>query len=99
MFQLNFGEFIYFLRLKSLLPWLETRVRAGDGDPPIHNALAKIYIDSDKKNAKQFLRDNPHYDSKVAGKYCEKRDPHLACLSYERGQCNKELVNINFIVN
>lgn len=28
------------------------------------------------------------------GKYCEKRDPHLACLAYERGQCDRELINV-----
>ena len=28
----------------------------------------------------------------MVGKYCEKRDPHLACVAYERGQCDKELV-------
>ena len=28
------------------------------------------------------------------GKYCEKRDPHLACIAYERGQCDRELINV-----
>ena len=37
-------------------------------------------------------RENQFYDSLVVGKYCEKRDPHLACVAYERGQCDKELV-------
>jgi len=30
----------------------------------------------------------------VVGKYCEKRDPHLACVAYERGKCDLELINV-----
>lgn len=39
-------------------------------------------------------RENQYYDSRVVGKYCEKRDPHLACVAYERGQCDRELINV-----
>ena len=80
--------------MKLLLPWLETRVHDGTTDPGVHNALAKIYIDSNS-NPEKFLRENPHYDSRVVGKYCEKRDPHLACVAYERGACDMELVNVS----
>jgi len=73
--------------LKLLLPWLEGRVAEGATDAATHNALAKIYIDANN-NAERFLRDNPHYDSSIVGKYCEKRDPHLACIAYERGNCD-----------
>ncbi|CAB4018443.1 clathrin heavy chain 1 isoform X2, partial [Paramuricea clavata] len=80
-------------RLKLLLPLLEARVHEGSEEPATHNALAKIYIDSNN-NPERFLRENPFYDSKVVGKYCEKRDPHLACVAYERGQCDMELINV-----
>ncbi|CAH1394339.1 unnamed protein product [Nezara viridula] len=80
-------------RLKLLLPWLETRVHEGCVEPATHNALAKIYIDSNN-NPERFLRENQYYDSCVVGKYCEKRDPHLACVAYERGQCDRELINV-----
>ncbi|CAF2929073.1 unnamed protein product [Rotaria sp. Silwood2] len=80
-------------RMKLLLPWLETRVHDGSNDPAVHNALAKIYIDSNS-NPEKYLRENPHYDSRVVGKYCEKRDPHLACVAYERGGCDMELINV-----
>lgn len=80
-------------RLKLLLPWLETRIHEGSIEPATHNALAKIYIDSNN-NPERFLRENQYYDSKVVGKYCEKRDPHLACVTYERGQCDMELINV-----
>lgn len=80
-------------RLKLLLSWLEMRVHEGCTEPATHNALAKIYIDSNN-NPERFLRDNQFYDSRVVGKYCEKRDPHLACVAYERGQCDLELINV-----
>ncbi|CAG8774729.1 12958_t:CDS:2, partial [Acaulospora morrowiae] len=80
-------------RLKLLLPWLEQRVNEGNQDTAIYNALAKIYIDSNN-NPEAFLRENTFYDSLVIGKYCEKRDPHLAYIAYQRGQCDYELVKI-----
>lgn len=80
-------------RLKLLLSWLEQRVRDGAVEPATHNALAKIYIDSNN-NPERFLRENAYYDSMVVGKYCEKRDPHLAFIAYERGHCDEELLNV-----
>lgn len=80
-------------RLKLLLPWLETRVHEGSVEPATHNALAKIYIDSNN-NPERFLKENAYYDSRVVGKYCEKRDPHLACVAYERGSCDRELIKV-----
>lgn len=89
---LSFG-ILFSDRLKLLLPWLESRIHEGCEEPATHNALAKIYIDSNN-NPERFLRENPYYDSRVVGKYCEKRDPHLACVAYERGQCDQELINV-----
>uniref|UniRef100_A0A3Q3GQE4 Clathrin heavy chain n=1 Tax=Labrus bergylta TaxID=56723 RepID=A0A3Q3GQE4_9LABR len=80
-------------RLKLLLPWLESRIHEGCEEPATHNALAKIYIDSNN-TPERFLKENPFYDSAVVGKYCEKRDPHLACVAYERGQCDLELIKV-----
>jgi clathrin heavy chain len=34
------------------------------------------------------------YDPLVIGKYCEKRDPYLAFVAYQKGQCDQELINI-----
>ena len=62
-------------------------------EPATHNALAKIYIDSNN-NPERFLRENQFYDSRVVGRYCEKRDPHLACVAYERGQCDDDLIKV-----
>lgn len=41
-----------------------------------------------------FSREDPYYDSLVVGKYCEKRDPHLAFVAYERGMCDQELIEL-----
>jgi len=41
--------------LKLLLPWLETKIQEGVEEPATHNALAKIYIDSNN-NPERFLR-------------------------------------------
>ncbi|CAB3402575.1 unnamed protein product [Caenorhabditis bovis] len=80
-------------RLKLLSHWLESRIQEGATDAATHNAVAKIYIDSNN-NPDRYLKENPYYDSKVVGKYCEKRDPHYAFLAYERGQCDAELINV-----
>lgn len=80
-------------RLKLIVQWLEARAGEGIQEPALYNALAKTYIDTNK-DAEQFLTNNPYYDSRVVGKYCEKRDPHLAFIAYKRGQCDVELVDV-----
>lgn len=59
----------------------------------MHNALGKIIIDSNN-NPEHFLTTNPFYESLVLGKYCEKRDPNLACIAYKRGECDLEYVEV-----
>ncbi|KAI4902079.1 hypothetical protein NFI96_027316, partial [Prochilodus magdalenae] len=80
-------------RLKLLSSWLEARAQEGSEEPATHNALAKIYIDSNN-SPERFLRENTYYDSATVGRYCEKRDPHLAFVAYERGQCDLELIKV-----
>ncbi|KAJ8099651.1 hypothetical protein POJ06DRAFT_114030 [Lipomyces tetrasporus] len=80
-------------RLKLILPFLEATMQTGSQDPALFNALAKIYIDSNN-NPEKFLRENNLYNSLVVGKYCEKRDPYLAFIAYEKGQNDLELVYI-----
>ena len=65
----------------------------GSQDVHVHNALGMIIIDSNN-NPEHFLTTNPYYDSRVVGKYCEKRDPTLAVVAYRRGQCDDELINV-----
>ncbi len=81
-------------RLKLLLPWLEARFQEGNTEPALHNALAKIYIDSNK-DPEAFLQSNQYYDSRVVGAYCEQRDPHLAFQAYKRGHCDTEIVDLS----
>lgn len=80
-------------RLKLLLPFLEETLNSGDQQPAVFNALAKIYIDSNN-NPEKFLKENGFYDTLVVGKYCEKRDPYLAFIAYQKGQNDVELVRI-----
>mmetsp|Transcript_59562 Transcript_59562/g.174212 ORF Transcript_59562/g.174212 Transcript_59562/m.174212 type:complete len:1727 (+) Transcript_59562:54-5234(+) len=82
-------------RLRVLLPWLEARTAEGNQDPALHNALAKICIDTNK-DPESFLKMNAFYDSAIVGKYCEERDPHLAYTAYKRawGACDEQLVSV-----
>ncbi|GBG80598.1 hypothetical protein CBR_g31057 [Chara braunii] len=80
-------------KLRLLTQFLEHLVSEGSTDVHVHNALGKIIIDTNN-NPEHFLTTNPYYDSRVVGKYCEKRDPTLACIAYKRGQCDDELVNV-----
>ncbi|KZF24742.1 clathrin heavy chain [Xylona heveae TC161] len=80
-------------RLKLLLPFLEATLASGNQQQAVYNALAKIYIDSNN-NPEKFLKENDQYDSLTVGKYCEKRDPGLAFIAYQKGQNDLELINI-----
>lgn len=82
-------------RLRLLLPWLEARMHEGLTDVPLHNALAKIYVEINN-NPQQFLINNQHYDSREVGKFCESRDPHLSFVAYKRawGECDQELIEV-----
>lgn len=80
-------------RLKILLPFLEASLAQGSTDKAVYDTLAKIYIDSNNSPEK-FLKENDQYDTLVVGKYCEKRDPYLAYIAYEKGQNDDELVAI-----
>lgn len=80
-------------RLKLILPWIESRIQAGQQDQPLYNAMAKIYIDSNN-NPESFLKENNLYEPRVVGKYCEKRDPYLAYIAYAKGFCDDELIAI-----
>jgi len=80
-------------KLKMLLPWLEARMDEGAQDEALHNALAKIYIDT-AQNPEKFLEENRFYNSLVVGKYCETRDPHYSVICYKRGGCDDELIAV-----
>ena len=80
-------------RLKLLLPFLEDMLAAGNEQTAVYNALAKIYIDSNN-NPEKFLKENDRYDTAIVGQYCEKRDPYLAFIAYQKGQNDLELVKI-----
>lgn len=80
-------------RLKLLLPFLEKTLETGVQDRSIYDTLAKIYIDSNNSPEK-FLKENDQYDTLDVGRYCEKRDPYLAYIAYEKGQNDTDLIRI-----
>eukprot|EP01094_Clydonella_sp_ATCC50884_P017852 TRINITY_DN3190_c0_g1_i1.p1 TRINITY_DN3190_c0_g1~~TRINITY_DN3190_c0_g1_i1.p1 ORF type:complete len:1694 (+),score=825.21 TRINITY_DN3190_c0_g1_i1:167-5248(+) len=80
-------------RLKLLFGYLEDRLKEGNQEAATHNAMCKIYIDMNK-DPESVLLNNPFYDSRVVGAYCENRDPHLAFVAYKRGQCDDELLAV-----
>eukprot|EP00475_Leptophrys_vorax_P023365 TRINITY_DN31984_c0_g1_i1.p1 TRINITY_DN31984_c0_g1~~TRINITY_DN31984_c0_g1_i1.p1 ORF type:complete len:1710 (+),score=512.71 TRINITY_DN31984_c0_g1_i1:70-5199(+) len=82
-------------RLRMLLPWLEARRQEGSEDRALHNALGMVYVETNS-NPQHFLMNNPFYDSKIVGKFCESRDPHLAFIAYRRawGECDDELLEV-----
>jgi len=80
-------------RLKLLLPFLEATLAAGNTQPAVYNALAKIYIDSNN-NPEKFLKENDLYNTLEIGHYCEKRDPNLAYIAYRKGGNDLELIAI-----
>lgn len=88
-------EFTKRHKLKVLQKFLEERDQEGNTTPALHNALAMIYIDINN-NPKDYLINNKYYDSKVVGKFCEDRDPHLACIAYRRanGACDDEFIEL-----
>lgn len=65
----------------------------GVKEPATHNTLAKIFIDSNN-NPEQFLWENQFYDSRMVGCYCEKRDPHLTCVAYEREKRDDDFIRV-----
>lgn len=83
-------------KLRMLSNWLEARYEERIQEPALHNALAKIYIDSGNKDVQDFLIKNQYYDSKIIGKYCEERNPDLAFTAYKRawGSCDEELIQV-----
>ena len=80
-------------RTKLLMPWLEQRVHDGIQEPATHNAVGMIYIDSNQ-NPERFLTENQFYEPAVVGKYCEKRDPHLAFVCYKKGGNDQDLIRV-----
>eukprot|EP01118_Nematostelium_gracile_P004199 TRINITY_DN1492_c0_g1_i3.p1 TRINITY_DN1492_c0_g1~~TRINITY_DN1492_c0_g1_i3.p1 ORF type:complete len:1689 (-),score=583.76 TRINITY_DN1492_c0_g1_i3:132-5015(-) len=80
-------------RLKIIQPWLEARINEGAQEPEIHNALAKIIIDTNR-DPQTWLSENHYYDTKVVGKFAEKRDPFLAFLCYKRGRNDEEMLEV-----
>jgi len=80
-------------KLKILLQFLESKIADGSTEEGVHSGAAKVYVETNV-NPEHFLRNNPYYDSRKVGKYCERRDPLLAFVAYERGKCDDDVLNV-----
>ncbi|EZG81077.1 putative clathrin heavy chain [Gregarina niphandrodes] len=80
-------------RLLLILPWMEERINEGRVDECLNNAVAKVYIDTNRDAAK-FLDNNANYNAREIGKYCENKDPHMAVAAYIKGRCDDELIEL-----
>ena len=78
-------------KINLLRPLLEARMDEGDNDEALHNALAKVYINT-AQNPEKFLEENRFYNSRVVGNYCKTRHPRLSVICYKRGGCDNELI-------
>lgn len=79
--------------LSLLLPWLESQVLGGTNEQLVHTTIAKVYINTNNVGLENFITENKFYSSRLVGKYCETRNPELACFIYERGLCDNELIS------
>lgn len=80
-------------RIKILLSVLENRISSGSVDPSIHSAMAMVYVDSNI-SPDRFLKENNYYDCEIVGKFCEKFNPNLAFIAYEKGECNEKIISL-----
>eukprot|EP00834_Sanchytrium_tribonematis_P005493 NODE_336_length_9298_cov_0.577889.p1 type:complete len:1760 gc:universal NODE_336_length_9298_cov_0.577889:589-5868(+) len=80
-------------KLKLGLNYLENKVKEQSTDPDVHNALAKIYIDTNNQ-PELYLKQNQCYDPLLIGQYCEKRDPYLSFIAYSMGKCDLECIHV-----
>lgn len=80
-------------KIGILEEFLESRIGDGSTDAAVHTGAAKVYIETNR-NPRHFLETNPYYNSKEVGKFCSKRDPLLAFVAYQRGQCDDEVLQV-----
>jgi clathrin heavy chain len=80
-------------RLKLLEPILYSRAQAGSVDAATNNGLVLLAVLSNR-NGEKALRENQYYDPKFVGEILAKRDAHLACIAFAKGQCDDELLEL-----
>ncbi|KAG2096664.1 armadillo-type protein [Suillus cothurnatus] len=80
-------DLVLYLYQNKLTKFIEVQ------DPAVFNALAKIFIDSNNK-PETFLKKNNLYEPLVVGNFCEARDLYLAYITYAKGFCDDELIDI-----
>ncbi|EAX82133.1 Clathrin and VPS domain-containing protein, partial [Trichomonas vaginalis G3] len=80
-------------RLRLLQQILEQRQASGSVDPATNNGIVLLAYNMGR-NPERALRENQYYDPKFVGEILAKRDAHLACIAYAKGQCDDELIEL-----
>ncbi|OHT11249.1 Clathrin heavy chain 1 [Tritrichomonas foetus] len=80
-------------RIKLLEPILYGRAQSGATDSATNNGLVLLAVLSNR-NGEKALRENQYYDPKFVGEILAKRDAHLACLAFAKGNCDDELIEL-----
>jgi len=72
---------------------LEQRASSGSTDPAINNGIVLLAYNLGR-NPERILRENKYYDPLFVGDILSKRDSHLACISYAKGNCDEKLIEL-----
>ncbi|KAK8884028.1 Clathrin heavy chain 2 [Tritrichomonas musculus] len=80
-------------RIKLLEPILYARAQSGATDSATNNGLVLLAVLSNR-NGEKALRENQYYDPKFVGQILAKRDAHLACIAFAKGNCDDELIEL-----
>jgi len=80
-------------RIKLLEPILYSRAQSGSIDKATNNGLVLLAVLSNR-NGEKLLRENQYYDPKFVGEILAKRDAHLACIAFAKGNCDDELIEL-----
>ena len=80
-------------RIKLLEPLLYARQQSGAIDAATNNGLVLLAVLSNR-NGERALRENQYYDPKFVGEVLAKRDAHLACLAFAKGNCDDALLEL-----
>jgi clathrin heavy chain len=80
-------------RLRLLQPILEARAQSGSIDPATNNGIVLLAYNMGR-NPERVLRENQYYNPKFVGDILAKRDAHLACIAYAKGNCDVDLIEL-----
>ncbi|GCA62156.1 clathrin, heavy chain [Kipferlia bialata] len=82
-------------RLKLLKPMLERRRDEGATDEGTHTGILMVLAEENDPSLEAMLESNKYYSHADVGRYCERRDPHLAFLAFRTDpSCSEDMVRV-----